>query len=228
MRYLLPWLLFACCLPCGFAAAAEPEPLEQIRAAAEHYVATRVGDSAQAQAAPLDGRLRLPACAAPLQASGPTPNAGNAWSVAVHCSQPSTWTLYVPVRASQHRQVVVLTRSLPPGLPIPADAVALQERDVGGLSYGYVGRAEDAVGKILRHPVPAGAALTPDAVALPASIRHGQAVTLLCQTGSFSVRADGKALSDGASGERIKAENLDSHRIVEGVVRDDGVIEVAP
>jgi flagellar basal body P-ring formation protein FlgA len=228
MPRLYLYVLLAGCLLAGGARAAEPEPLEQISAAAQDYVASHLGDGTKAQVVPLDRRLRMPACAGALETSGPAPNAGNAWLVAVHCSGPSLWTLYVPVRANQRRSVVVLTRSLPPGTPIPADAVVMQERDVSTLSYGYVGRLDDAVGKLLRHPVTAGATLTPDAVAAPASVKHGQEVTLLCEAGGFSVRADGRALADGASGDRIKAENLESHRIVEGVVHDNGVVEINP
>jgi flagella basal body P-ring formation protein FlgA len=221
-------ILLPACLAClaAFAVSAEgPQPLEQIRAAAQDYVAARLG-GAQASAGTLDPRLRLPACGQPLQAGGPAPNPGNAWTVAVHCPGPAVWTLYVPVRASQRRPVVVLTRALGPGVPVPADALALQERDVGALTYGYMAQPEDVAGKLLRRPLAAGAAVTPDALANPASIRRGQQVTLLSRSGSFEVRADGKALADGASGERIRAENLDSHRIVEGVVRDGGTVEV--
>jgi len=216
----------ACCLYGAAVPAAEPESLDRIRETAQDYVSAHLGGEAQASASPLDARLHLPACGKPLQASGPAPNAGNAWSVAVHCAGPAVWTLYVPVRASQQRNVLVLTRSLAPGTPVPADALTMQERDVSVLSYGYLSGPEDAVGKLLRHPVAAGAALTPDALTAPASIRRGQQVTLLSQSGGFVVRADGKALSDGASGDRIRAENLDSHRIVEGVVRDTDTVEV--
>jgi flagellar basal body P-ring formation protein FlgA len=226
MRLYLPVL--AAVLAAGSAVAGEPEPLSQIAAAAQDYVTARLGGGTKAEPVPLDRRLRMPLCGSPLEAAGPAPNAGNAWLVAVHCNGPSTWTLYVPVRASQRRTVVVLTRSLPPGTPIPADAVTLQERDISSLGYGYVGSLDEAVGKLLRHPVTAGATLTPDAVAAPASIKHGQQVTLLCEAGGISVRADGKALADGASGDRIKAENLESHRVVEGVVHSDGVVEIDP
>jgi len=163
----------ACCLYGAAVPAAEPESLDRIRETAQDYVSAHLGGEAQASASPLDARLHLPACGKPLQASGPAPNAGNAWSVAVHCAGPAVWTLYVPVRASQQRNVLVLTRSLAPGTPVPADALTMQERDVSVLSYGYLSGPEDAVGKLLRHPVAAGAALTPDALTAPASIRRG-------------------------------------------------------
>ena len=142
------------------------------------------------------------------------------------CTAPAVWTLYVPVRASERRTVVVATRPLPPGQPVPADALAVQERDVASLPNGYLARAEDVAGKIPRRPVPMGAALTPDMIGAGASVRRGQQVSLVSGSGGFYVRANGRALSDAADGERVRAENLDSHRIVEGVVRDSETVEV--
>ncbi len=219
-------LLLACCCA-GGARAADFEALPRIQAAAQEMVAGHLGGSVHATAAPLDARLHLPACGAALESSTDTPNPGNAWSVAVHCSTPSTWTVYVPVRVTEHRQVLVLARALAPGTPIPQDAVLLQERDVAALPLGYLEHPEEVIGKLLRRPLPAGAALTPDAVESPASIKRGQEVILFGEAGGFSVRAAGTALSDGASGARIRVENSDSHRVVEGVVRDDGTVEVA-
>jgi flagella basal body P-ring formation protein FlgA len=224
--FLRQMILLLCSLCCARLLAADFEPLIKIRAAAQDHVAANLGGNAQVNAAPVDPRLHLPACGAALESSANNPNAGNAWSVAVHCSTPSAWTVYVPVRVSERRQVLVLMRSLAPGTPVPADAVILQERDVASLPLGYLEHPEDVIGKLLRRPVAAGAALTPDAVTAPASIRRGQQVTLLGQAGGLSVRADGTALSDGASGDHIRVENIDSHRIVEGGVRGDGTVEV--
>lgn len=222
-RWFLLSLLW---LACGAASAGEPEPLDEIRDAATGYVQARLGGGAQLSAAALDRRVNLPACGGKLEASGAAPNPGNAWTVAVHCSAPKVWTLYVPVRASQRRMVVVVKRSLAPGMPVPADALALQEQDSANLPNGYFSRVEDAAGKLLRRPVTPGEPLPPNAVDAPASIRRGQEIVLMSQSGGFVVRASGKALADGAGGERIKAENLDTHRVVEGVVRDDGVLEI--
>jgi len=224
MPRLILCLLLACLARPAW--AVELEPLQHIRDAAESYVSARLGGVAAASAGTLDPRLRLPACGGPLQAMAPTPNNNSPWSVAVHCAGPAIWTLYVPVHASERRTVVVATRPLPPGQPVPADALAVQERDVAALPNGYLARAEDVAGKILRRPVAMGAALTPDMIGASASVHRGQQVSLVSGSGGFFVRANGRVLSDAADGERVKAENLDSHRIVEGVVRDSETVEV--
>ncbi|MBL6751985.1 MAG: flagellar basal body P-ring formation protein FlgA [Nevskia sp.] len=146
--------------------------------------------------------------------------------MAVHCSAPEPWTIYVPVRVVDRRDVVVMKRSLAPGMPVMADNVAIEQRDVASLPYGYIERLDDVIGKTLRKPVMVGTAMSPDAVAAPTSIRRGQDVTLISRAGGFEVRASGRALGDAANGQRVRAENEDSHRIVEGVALDGNAIEI--
>jgi flagella basal body P-ring formation protein FlgA len=223
MRWLCLALLPA--LPLR-AQAQDFESAEHIGAVAQAYVASQAGAGVQTFPPKLDPRLRLPACGQALQASASAANARSAWSVAVHCGAPEPWTLYVSIRVADRRSVVVLKRALAPGMPVKADDLALEERDVTSLPYGYVERTADVIGKTLRRPVMVGTPVAPDAVAAPVTVHRGQDVTLISRAGGFEVRAGGRALADAANGERVRAENQDSHRIVEGVVLDGATIEI--
>lgn len=209
------------------AAAQELETPARIAAAAESYVLAQTAPGVKAAAAPLDRRLRLPACGQDLQATAPAANARSAWSVAVHCAAPEAWTIYVPVRVMDRRGVVVLKRALTPGMTVAADDIAVEPREVGSLAYGYIETPEAVIGKTLRKPAMVGAVLPPDAVAPPPSVHRGQDVTLLSRAGGFEVRAAGVALGDAANGGRVRVENQDSHRVVEGQVIDAGTVEVS-
>lgn len=59
-------------------------------------------------------------------------------------------------------------------------------------------------------------------------IRRGELVTLLSRGGAIEVRAQGKALGDGALGDSIQVQNSSSGRVVGGVVRAAGQVEVNP
>lgn len=211
-------------------AAAGDESIMRIREAATAYVAAHAAPTARVEAAALDPRLRLPVCAQPLTTRGNQPAQRGAWSVAVSCESagggPAQWSIYVPVRISDLRPVAVLTRALPAGQLIPADAIAIESRDVGSLAYGYLDEPSRIVGQTLRRPLAPGSALTPDAIAAPAQIRRGALVTLVGSAGGVTIRAQGKALVDGGIGERINVENTGSHRVIDGVVRDGGTVDV--
>lgn len=230
IRLLLPLLLTTAATPPAMAAGDAEVTVARLRETALQYVGARIAPTARAEAAALDPRLRLPACATPLAASGTAPTAGSAWSVAVSCESaagtPPRWSIYVPVRVTDLRPVVVLTRAVSAGQPIPADALSLQSRDIAGLGYGWITDPAQASGQTLRRPLATGSVLTPDTLAAPVRIKRGALVTLVGMAGGLEIRAQGKALTDAGIGDRINVENTGSHRVVDGVVRDSGTVEV--
>jgi flagella basal body P-ring formation protein FlgA len=214
----------------GSVSNATAEPLSRIRQAATAYVAAHAAATARIDVATLDSRLRLPACPRPLTARGGQAANGGAWSVAISCEpdngNPALWSLYVPVRVIDSRPVVVLARGFSAGLPVPSDAVTTEVRDVGQLGYGYVGDPQQVIGHTLRRPVMAGTIVTPDLLAAPVQVKRGAIVTLLVVADGMEIRAQGKALSDGGTGDHVSIENTGSHRIVDGVVLDGSTVEV--
>ncbi len=56
-------------------------------------------------------------------------------------------------------------------------------------------------------------------------IHRGQQVVLLARSARVEVRVAGVALADARASDHIRVQNLSSQRIVEGIVRPDGVIE---
>lgn len=225
-RQLLLLPLLFCCL----AAQAQDqdfESSERIRAVAHDYAQQFAGAGTQIETTALDQRLRLPACAQSPTAFMPQGNNGRgAITVGVRCDGPVAWSLYVPVRISQTLQVLVLTRSLGRGEVITADMLSLQSRDTAALPYGYLGKLDDAIGKTLKRPMVAGSVLPPDAMETQRIIKRGQLVTVYSRVGGLEVRAQATALSDAGQGDRLRAENKSSHRVVEGVVRNADTMEV--
>ncbi|MBA4286104.1 MAG: flagella basal body P-ring formation protein FlgA [Xanthomonadaceae bacterium] len=204
------------------------ESASRIREAAERYVTAQVPSTATVTAEALDNRLRLPACARPLDTSAANPAARGAWSILVSCRDngAALWAVFVPVKVADLRSVVVMSRSVAPGQPISAELLRLEKRDVATLSMGYLSSIDEAVGRSLRRPVAPGAALTPDALAVTRLIKRGDLITLVGRSGGLEVRAQGKALADGGSGERIPVENPSSRRVVQGVVRSGDTVDV--
>ena len=108
------------------------------------------------------------------------------------------------------------------GARLTAENVSVQKRRVSGFAAAYVTDAAALTGHTLKRSLPSGTALTADVLTADFVVRKGQQVTLLATTGSFEVRAYGRALSDGHNGARIKAQNLSSNKVVEGVIDGSG------
>lgn len=223
-------LLILLLMICGVDARAADgwESADRIRELAGNFAQQQSAPGARIEVGALDQRLRLPACDQSPQAFLPAGSGGRgALSVGVRCDAPVAWTLYVPVRISELRKVLVLTRSLAPGEPVTSDAIASQERDAATLPYGYIEDPAQVLGKTLRRPLTPGSVLTPDAVASARVIRRGQSVTLLGRAGGIEVRVQGVAQGDAGVGDRLQVQNSGSRRNVEGIVRSADIVEVS-
>jgi len=133
-----------------------------------------------------------------------------------------------PVEIRRELDVLVLRRAVTRGEILgPADVVA-QKRQVASLSSPYVGRVADLVGRPTRRPLPEGTPVTAEALSAALLIKRGQTVTLTAATGGIEIRAAGRALADASASQRLRVQNLDSLKIVEGVAESDGVVRVSP
>lgn len=204
---------------------------EQIRAAAERYVASLgpAGTVVHATAGRLDPRLDLPGCAGVLTPFlSPGATIRPRMTVGVRCPDAAGWSIYVPVKVESDAGVLIARRSLSPGeVPAPGDLERVQRR-IPGLGTQYLTSAADINGRRLRRPVAAGAPVPTDALSAALLVQRGQQVTLVAQLDGIAVRAGAVAMNAGANGDRIRARNAVSGRIVEGVIQPDGTLATCP
>jgi flagella basal body P-ring formation protein FlgA len=207
------------------------QPLPAIRQAAERAVQRELGGTVpglQLQAVALDPRLRLPACAAALESQAQPPRGLQARvPVRVGCSQGATWSLNVPVEIRREIDVLVLNRAVARGESVGVADVTVQKRVVAGLASPFVGRAEDLKGRLTRRPLAQGTAVTADALSDALLIHRGQDVTLMASAGGIEIKAPGRALADATARQRVRVQNLESLKIVEGVAESDSVVRVS-
>ena len=220
-------------LASGSASAAPPEwqPIEDISQTAEQYLLkNRIGptrNSTRVKAAALDVRLKLPNCSEPLQGflrRGAKTAAR--MIVGVRCPGIRPWKVYVPVNIIETAKVFVAKRALPRGHLITAEDVAADERDVSRLHSAYITDMQFLLGQRLRSPILSGSIITASQLKADNYIRRGQTVTLLASNNGIEIRMTGKALADAGLNQRIRVENLNSGRIVEGIVRSREHVEV--
>ena len=68
--------------------------------------------------------------------------------------------------------------------------------------------------------------ITPNMLESAVAIRRGQKVTLVNHNGPVSVSMAGEALNEATLGQRIRIKNVNSGRILEGIVRSDEMVEI--
>ena len=195
--------------------AADFQPVDTIKTAA--LGALPVGADAEAT---LDPALRLPRCGAALVARVQGSN-----SVEVGC--PDGWRLFVPVRVRRSQTVLVLSRGIAPGETITADAFIPETRDASRIVGAAVADPAQAVGRVARRTLSAGAVLSASDLVAQRLIRRGDNVALVSRRGGVEVRVVGKALGDAGESERVTVENLSSRRVVQGVVGPGGDVWIS-
>lgn len=175
----------------------------------------------------LDPRLSLHKCAMPLEAfsQGYAMRQGRS-TVGVRCTDHKPWSLYVPVTIENFKQVIVLKQSATRNTMLTEADISLKKMNINRLSSGFFSDLTQVKGKILTQSLSKGAVLTNNHIKLPMAINRGQLVTLIAKNSAIEVRAEGKAMSKGAIGERIKVKNMKTKRIVEGVIIDKYLINV--
>lgn len=179
------------------------------------------------EAAPLDPRLRLDRCPAPLEASASEHQQGTRQTtIRVHCPLAPGWTLYVPVLARYRMPVVVAAAGLSRGEVIGREHVRLEERELSRSDLGLLQDPAEAIGMQLRRPVAGGTPLRASALEAVDVIQRGDRVVIDAVRAGFRVRMQGESLQDAAPGERVRVRNLSSRRVVQGIAGADGTVRV--
>lgn len=212
------------------AAATNWQSTAEITATAENYLRARIGDRASrttVKAGRLDSRHLLAACNEPLEAflhRGTKIAARTV--VGVRCEGVKPWKVYIPVDVIVTDTVLVARRTLPRGHVLSRDDLLAEQRDVSRLVSGYIADPQQLLGQRLKTQLLAGRILTPQMLQADIAIRRGQSVTLAVNNNGLNIRMSGKALMDGALGQRIRVENTNSGRVVEGIVRSPEHVEI--
>jgi flagella basal body P-ring formation protein FlgA len=178
------------------------------------------------EVAPLEARLPLPNCSLPLEAFFPQGGRDRgAVSVGVRCAGERPWSIYHRAHIYLYKSVVVLKNSVLPGHILQPDDLALAPKELSTLR-DYYAAPNQALGKPVKRALPAGSVLGPQHLTALLVVRRGQSIAIRAYSAGFEVSMAGVALMDGAAGQRIRARNAQSGRIIEGVINPNGQLIV--
>lgn len=118
----------------------------------------------------------------------------------------------VPIRAIRAEQVVR-----------PADIVSAPESWPGAIDD-----MEQVIGREARVTLYPGRPILIGDLAERAVVDRNQITQLHYAAGGLAIVTEGRALSRGRPGERIRVMNIESRMTIWGTVRADGTVEVSP
>ncbi len=159
-------------------------------------------------------------------------------SVGVRCTPPprkdeadgrqartNGWSIFVPVQIRFNLDLLTSARQLPPGHTLHEQDLASQATETSRME-GFTDPRQ-VVGKVLRYGIAAGQVLREDMLRQPYSVTQRQVVTLALQGNGFSIRTEGVALNNASEGQTVQIR-VGSGRVISGVARAGGVVEITP
>lgn len=124
-------------------------------------------------------------------------------------------------------EVLTLTRSLSRGETIKAADLVSERRPRADISADMVTGIEQAAGLAARNALSSGRPLRTTDLMKPDMIRRNENVTLVYEAPGLTLTLRGKAMDSGSEGEAIEVLNVQSKRLVQGVITGPGRVLVS-
>jgi len=124
-------------------------------------------------------------------------------------------------------EIPVLARIIAPGETIAARDIERISVRADRINQAFVGDASDLVGKTPRRAIRPNEPVRVADIQTPIAVHKGELVTIVLETPSMRLTAQGKAVEDGAQGAPIRVSNTKSGRVIEAVVSGPGIVAIA-
>jgi flagella basal body P-ring formation protein FlgA len=197
---------------------------------ASHYAEEKGTDSWQRveiEITGLDPRLIIAPCPQPLSTRlNQNQQPLGKVTVKVECGGEAPWSRYIPATVRVYQNILQSIRPLARGSIINADDLQMAEVDVSTLRSTWLQDQQEVIGMELRRALPAGTAITAEALSLPQLVSRGDTIVLTAQRGSVIIRQQGIALQNGELGRQISVRNANSERVVQAKVTGPAEAEV--
>ena len=135
-------------------------------------------------------------------------------------------TITATVDTRLYERVAVTARAVRRGSLFSETAIELAERDVTNLRHGYFRDLTELASLQAVRPIGFGAVVTRRHAEAVPFVRRGDDVVIVLVSRNMHMSAVGVALQDGVIGARIRVKNIDSGKIVFGIVEEDGSIAI--
>ena len=137
------------------------------------------------------------------------------------------WRGLVRLRQKVYQEAVQATRAIRRDQVIkPEDVAPVRRLATGSRESGWLKTPQQAIGKLAKRPIGAEEILAESSVQMPVAVPEGGRVTLIFETQSMRMAVPGVAMMAAQAGQFIPVRNLQSGRIVHGIVLADATIKV--
>jgi len=135
-------------------------------------------------------------------------------------------TYYLPIEVSIFKKVAMSRATLAKGEIISSQNTVLATRDITVLPSKLYSTYESLLYKEARFTISGDRVLTDHLIKSIPIIRDGDSILLRIITGKVTVEAEGFARAEGYLGKKVRVQNKQSHKYLEGIVLDKNTVEI--
>lgn len=175
----------------------------------------------------IDPQNQLVPCPAFTVSMPPGARAWGRTNVSVRCEMTGGWRIFVPVRIRIQGDYLITARALNQGQVVGAADLAKNRGDLTDLPASVLTDPAQAIGKTVAQSVSSGQPLRSDMLRQTLVVQQGQSVRVVSRGPGFQVSGGaGRALGNAAAGQVVQVR-MPNGRIVSGLAREGGVVEIA-
>jgi flagella basal body P-ring formation protein FlgA len=148
--------------------------------------------------------------------------------IAAPAGDPAAERQRVSGRLLRMVDLPVLARPIAPGETIAARDIETLRIRADRVTQDGVTDAREMIGKTPRHPLRPHEPLRLADIQVPVIVHKGDLVTILLETPTMRLTAQGKAVEDGGMGAAIRIANTKSNRVIDAMVIGPNLVTVTP
>lgn len=122
--------------------------------------------------------------------------------------------------------VFITSRPIEKNEVISEEDIYVQERGISDLPNKVIWDIKDIIGKRAKRDIQANTIFRRNLLEFPPLVKKGELVTILAESGSIRITTKGEATENGSKGDFIKVRNLNSKKIIGGIVLDRNMVKV--
>ena len=149
------------------------------------------------------------------------------YRVSAHVNGREAWKSMVRVRQKIYRRVLIAKRPIRRNQKIAAADLAHVRKNISAnRGDPYLTSITKVVGRRAKRPIGRNQPLHNRMLSTPMDVAEGGRVTVVYESGRLLLRVPGVAMVQGRAGQFIPVRNLETGKIVHGILQDDETVKV--
>ncbi|MCP4991866.1 MAG: flagellar basal body P-ring formation protein FlgA [Colwellia sp.] len=161
--------------------------------------------------AQLDPRIVIKPCSIPLTANIPEKNKARNVNIKISCNESISWKIYLSAKVEITEAILVAKNTISKGDKLDENNVELAYIATNRIRGNRLTDKQIIFGAKAKRRIAQGRAINKKSICL---VCKGDVVTIIASSKSFSIKAQGVALSSGNINEQIRVRNTRSNKVI--------------